>query len=72
MMYYYFINHIPCKTNTVKADKTEITKEQYDALLNAIDSFGLSAPEGKYYRLEVDGTWSLYDMPVMEDEEEDD
>ena len=31
MMRYYFINHMPCKTNTAKSGHTEITKEQYYA-----------------------------------------
>ena len=70
-MYYCFINHMPCKTNTVKSGQTEITKEQYDALVEAIRSFDLTASDGKYYRLEADGTWVLYDLPVVEEQEEE-
>ena len=70
-MRYYFINHMPCKTNTAKSGHTEITKEQYDTLAETIRSFDLIAPDGKYYRLEADGTWVLYDVPVVEKVDEE-
>ena len=65
-MRYYFINHTPCKCNYEKSGCAEISKEQYDSLISAIEKFDLVAPEGKYYRLEVDGTWALYDLPIVE------
>ena len=71
MAQYYFINHMPCKSSTVKSKQTEITKDQYDDLVRSIRNFDLIAPDGKYYRLELDGTWVLHDMPVMENVEEE-
>lgn len=66
MEYYYFINHTPCKCNKEKPGLTEISEEQYNAYVETIDSFHLTAPEGKYYRLEEDCTWKLYDLPMPE------
>lgn len=68
-MRYYFVNHMPCKSESEKVGCVEISKEHYDSLISAIDSFDLVAPEGKYYRLEVDGTWKLYDLPIIEEAE---
>lgn len=63
-MKYYFINHTPCKCNKEKAGQTEITEAQYNAYVEAIRNFDLTAPEGQYYRLEEDCTWKLYALPV--------
>lgn len=70
-MKYYFINHTPCKCNKEKTGQTEITEEQYNALVKAIHDSDLTAPEGQYYRLEVDGTWALYDLPEPDETVDD-
>ena len=43
----------------------------HDTLAETIRSFDLIAPDGKYYRLEADGTWVLYDVPVVEKVDEE-
>lgn len=70
MKYYYFINHTPCKCNKKKSGQIEITELQYNAYVDAISNFCLIPPNGQYYRLEEDCSWSLYDLPepvVLED-----
>lgn len=67
MMYYYFINHTPCRSETKLTDAAEITEEQYNAFVDAINNFNLTAPDGKYYRLEADLTWQLYELPPAEE-----
>lgn len=69
-MKYYFINHTPCKCDKEKPGHTEITEEQYNAYVNAIKNFNLTAPDGQYYRLEDDCTWCLYDLPEHDEDEE--
>ena len=63
-MYYYFVNHTPCKTKAKRNELKEISEEQYNTLIDAINNFNLTAPDGQYYRLEIDGTWKLYELPV--------
>lgn len=46
----------------IGAGSTEITKEEYDAILHAIRSRP-APPDGKGYRLKTDLTWEEYDLP---------
>ena len=47
---------------------TEITEEEYNSLLEHIRNCP-SAEEGYGYRLKEDLTWELYELPIIDDSE---
>lgn len=49
---------------------TEITETEYNAILDAIHNRP-TAPDGYGYRMREDLTWELYELPVVEETEEE-
>ena len=50
---------------------TEITKAEYDRILDAIHTMPSNAPAGYSYRLKTDLTWELYGLPSDDEAESD-
>lgn len=48
----------------------KITEQEYDTILDAIRNCP-TAPDGYGYRLREDLTWELYELPVVEEFEEE-
>lgn len=70
MRYYKLIEDGYLVSVGTGADGTEITVDEYAALLKTIQD-GPTPPEGYGYRLKEDLTWELYELPVVEPGEEE-
>lgn len=68
MRYYKIIENEYLTAIGIGNDGTEITKEEFDSIVNIINNCP-KAEEGFGYRLKADLTWELYELPPVEVDE---
>jgi hypothetical protein len=70
MKHYKNINNGYITSISTGAGQIEITKQEYNKILEVIRNKPIIAENGYDYKLKEDLTWELYELPIIEYDEE--